>query len=198
MAKRSRVELFEQIRKVRVREGVSIRELARRFRVHRRTVRQALSSAVPPVRKKPPPRPSVLEPWKPLIVGWPEADRTAPRKQRHTARRVWQRLVDEHSVEVGESTVRRFVAEVRARMEVPLAEVMVPTGAPQSIQSRCFFPTANCPNPLRSVAWTDHRRRSWAARRPAAAAGRTVRPAWCRPRTDRWGCTPARCPTPRA
>src|SRR6266545_2648066 len=58
--------------------GVSIHELARRFRVHRRTVRQPLSSAVPPVRKKPPPRPSVLEPWKPPIVRWLEADRTAP------------------------------------------------------------------------------------------------------------------------
>jgi hypothetical protein len=74
MAKRSRVELFEQIRKVHEREGASIRELARRFRVHRRTVREALASAVPPTRRKPPARPSVLDPWKPLIVGWLEAD----------------------------------------------------------------------------------------------------------------------------
>ena len=77
MAKRSRVELFEQIRKVHEREDVSVRELARRFRVHRRTVREALASAVPPARKGPPPRPSVLDPWKPLIVGWLEADSTA-------------------------------------------------------------------------------------------------------------------------
>ncbi len=97
MAKRSRVELFEQIRKVHEREDASIRQLARRFRVHRRTVREALASAVPPARRKPP---SVLDPWKPLIVGWLEADRRAPRKQRHTARRVWQRLVDEHGVAV--------------------------------------------------------------------------------------------------
>jgi transposase len=47
MAKRSRVELFEHVRKVHEREDVSIRELARRFRVHRRTVRDALASAVP-------------------------------------------------------------------------------------------------------------------------------------------------------
>jgi transposase len=68
MAKRSRVELFEQIRKVHEREDASIRELARRFRVHRRTVRDALASAVPPARKEPPPQPSVLDPWKPLIA----------------------------------------------------------------------------------------------------------------------------------
>jgi transposase len=141
MAKRSRVELFEQIRKVRQREGASIHELARRFRVHRRTVRQALSSAVPPARKKSPPRSSVLDPWKPLIVGWLEADQVAPRKQRHTARRVWQRLVDEHGVTVGESTVRRFVAEVRARQEVPLVEVMVPQRHPLGEEAEVDFGT---------------------------------------------------------
>jgi len=44
----SRVELFEQIRRDREREGLSIRELARRHGVHRRTVHQALASALPP------------------------------------------------------------------------------------------------------------------------------------------------------
>jgi hypothetical protein len=48
---RSRVELFEQIRRDRRVEGLSIRELAERHRVHRRTVRQALASALPPPRK---------------------------------------------------------------------------------------------------------------------------------------------------
>jgi hypothetical protein len=48
---RSRVELFEQIRRDRRAGGYSIRELAARHHVHRRTVRQALASAVPPPRK---------------------------------------------------------------------------------------------------------------------------------------------------
>ena len=120
------MELYEQIRKVHDREGVSIRELSRRFRVHRRDVRQALLSPVPPARQSLSPRPSLLDEWKPTIDAWLEADRTAPRKQRHTARRVWERLRDEHEVVVGESTVRRYVTEVRRRQEVPLAEVMVP------------------------------------------------------------------------
>jgi transposase len=126
MRTRSRVELYEQIRKVHGREGVSIRELSRRFRVHRRDVRQALASPVPPARQAPPPRPSLLDEWKPTIDAWLEADRAAPRKQRHTARRVWERLRDEHDVVIGESTVRRYVTDVRRRQEVPLAEVMVP------------------------------------------------------------------------
>lgn len=57
---------------------------------------------------------------KPTIDAWLEADREAPRKQHHTARRVWQRLVDEHRADVGESTVRRYVAEVRRRQPAVL------------------------------------------------------------------------------
>ena len=126
MPRRSKVELYEQIREAHEREGLSIRTLARQFHVHRREVRQALVSPLPPVRK-PVLRPSpVLGPWKATIEDWLESDRTAPRKQRHTARRVWQRLVEEHGVAVGESTVRRYVAQVRTRQLVPLVEVTVP------------------------------------------------------------------------
>jgi hypothetical protein len=52
---RSRVELFEQIRRDRRVEGLSIRELAERHRVHRRTVRQALASALRRFGSRPPP-----------------------------------------------------------------------------------------------------------------------------------------------
>lgn len=144
MPKRSRVKLYEQIRKAHEREQLSIRELSRRFGVHRRDVRQALASAVPPERKAPSRRPtSALDPWKPTIDGWLEADRNAPRKQRHTARRVWQRLGDEHGVHVGESTVRRYVAEVRRRLEVPLVEVMVPQHHPLGEEAEVDFGTAS-------------------------------------------------------
>jgi hypothetical protein len=91
---RSRVELFEQIRKDSRTGGTSIRELADRHHVHRRTVRQALASAVPPPRKAYPPRPRpAIDAYAPVIDGWLLADKDMPRKQRHTARRVWQRLV---------------------------------------------------------------------------------------------------------
>ena len=126
MAKGSRVRLYEQIRKAHEREGLSIRELARRFGVHRRDVRRALLSAAPPERKLSERPAPVLDRWKVTIDEWLEGDRAAPRKQRHTARRVWQRLVEEHEAGVGESTVRRYVAEVRRRQQLPLAEVMVP------------------------------------------------------------------------
>lgn len=132
--------LFEQIRRARRREpDVSIRDLARRFGTHRRTVREALASAVPPPRR-PVVRPSpVLDPWKPTIDAWLDADRGAPRKQRHTARRVWQRLVDEHQAQVGESTVRRYVAEVRRRQPAVLVEVKVPQWHPPGAEAEVDF-----------------------------------------------------------
>jgi transposase len=124
---RSRVELFEQIRRDRDREGLSIRELARRHGVHRRAVRQALASPLPPARKRPEGRPApVLGAYRALIDSWLEADRDAPRRQRHTARRVWRRLVDEHGARVSERQVRRYVRERRLALGALVEEAFVP------------------------------------------------------------------------
>ena len=115
----SRVELVEQIRRDRRLEQLSIRELAERHGTHRRTVRQALAAALPPPRKAyPPRRRPAIEPYVAVIDGWLIEDRTAPKKQRHTARRVWQRLVTEHDATLAEVTVSRYVA--RRRVELGL------------------------------------------------------------------------------
>jgi transposase len=124
---RSRVELFEQIRRDRDREGLSIRALAERHGVHRRAVRQALASPLPPTRKRPEGRPApALGAYRALIDGWLRADLAAPRKQRHTARRVWRRLVEEHGATVSERQVRRFVRERRLALGGLAEEAFVP------------------------------------------------------------------------
>jgi transposase len=124
---RSRVELFEQIRRDRDREGLSIRALARRHGVHRRAVRQALASPVPPARKRPEGRAApALGAYRALIDSWLEADRAAPPKQRHTARRVWRRLVDEDGAVVSERQVRRYVRERRLALGGLVEEAFVP------------------------------------------------------------------------
>ena len=124
---RSRVELFEQIRRDRDREELSERALAARYRVGRGTVRQALVSPVPPARKRPEGRPAPkLGEYRQLIDEWLTADLEAPRKQRHTARRIWRRLVDEHGVDVAEATVREHVRKRRREMGLTVGQVFIP------------------------------------------------------------------------
>lgn len=120
------MEQFERIRRDHREEGLSIRALAVKHRVHRRTVRQALGSAMPPPRKTPEREAPALGPYREIVRGWLRDDLKVPRKQRHTARRVWQRLVDDHGCVVAESTVRAFVAEVRAELTNDTAAVTVP------------------------------------------------------------------------
>lgn len=124
---RSRVELFEQIRRDRDREGLSERALAKRYRVGRGTVRQALESAVPPPRKRPQGRPAPkLGEFHGLIDEWLIADQLEPRKQRHTAKRIWQRLVDEQGADVAEVTVRQHVHKRRRELGMAVGQVFVP------------------------------------------------------------------------
>ncbi|MGW4095166.1 IS21 family transposase [Nocardia sp. NPDC004750] len=114
-----RVELFAAIRRDARVEGLSIRELARRYQVHRRTVRQALAGAAPPPRKVPARRAPKLDAFKPAIDAMLIADTTAPRKQRHTARRVLARLVEEHGArQLSYSTVRDYVRIRRAQIDL--------------------------------------------------------------------------------
>src|SRR5260370_42498423 len=78
-------EVVAEVRKRRRVEGSSIRELADRHHVHRRTVRQALDSAVPPPRKAYPPRPRpAIDVDAAVIDGWLLADRQGPRTNRRT------------------------------------------------------------------------------------------------------------------
>jgi transposase len=116
---RSRVELFEAIRRDH-RRGVSLRGLSERYGVHRRTVRQAIDSAAPPLPRKTPTRSAPrLEPFKAAIEAMLVTDLTAPRKQRHTVRRVVARLVAENNAgALSYSTVRDYVAVRRREIAV--------------------------------------------------------------------------------
>lgn len=125
------MEQFERIRRDRRDEGLSIRALSEKHRVHRRTVRQALADATPPARKVPERVAPVLGPHVATVRRWLVADQQVPPKQRHTARRVYQRLVEEEGVVVAESSVRALVAQLRRELFDQCLQVKVPqTHAP--------------------------------------------------------------------
>ena len=136
----SRVEQFERMRRDHEREGLSVRALAARHGVHRRTVPQALASAVPPERKTPVRARPVLGGYEEVVRGWLRADLGAPVKQRHTARRVWRRLIEEDGVEVAESTVRDFVRGVLVELAAEsLPAVAVPQEHPAGAEAEVDF-----------------------------------------------------------
>ena len=122
-----RVELYGRVRHACHVEGLSQREAARRFGIHRNTVRKMLAFAVPPgyQRTRPPSRPK-LDGFTSIIDQLLEVDRLAPPKQRHTAKRLFERLRTEHGFVGSYTTVKDYVRERRARAR----EVFVPLAHP--------------------------------------------------------------------
>ena len=110
------VELYARVRHACHVEGLSLREAARRFGLHRNTVRKMLAFSVPPGyrRQAAPARPR-LGAFTAVIDQILEEDRSAPAKQRHTAKRIHERLRAEHGFAGGYTTVKDYVREQRAR-----------------------------------------------------------------------------------
>jgi transposase len=140
---KSKVELFEKIRVAARDENLGKRALARRFKVHRRDVTAALACAEPPERRQgawPSPLTGPHHDW---IRGILRADITAPAKQRHTAKRIRDRLAAEHGVLIGESTCRTIVAKLRAEIT-----------AEQTYPARIVFvPQSRLPGAEAEVDW---------------------------------------------
>ena len=118
------VDMYLRVRRACLVEGMSIREASRVFGMHRGTVRKMLKHPVPPgYRRKHPPRRPKLEPYTSIIDRILEDDMSAPKKQRHTAKRIFDRLRAEHGFDGGYTIVKDYVRErrrVAREMFVPL------------------------------------------------------------------------------
>ena len=91
------MDLWVEIRR-RVCSGfLSLRQACRTYRLNFRTVHKIVHQQEPPTYQANQPRPKpVLGPFLPLVHQILQEDRHAPAKQRHTARRIYDRLYDEH------------------------------------------------------------------------------------------------------
>src|SRR3712207_6183343 len=110
------VDLYARVRRACHVDGMSQRQAARVFGIDPKTVAKMLRFSVPPGyrRSKPPARPK-LDAFTGIIDRILEEDRGRPRKQRHTARRVFQRLRAEHGFAGGETIVKAYVRQRRLR-----------------------------------------------------------------------------------
>jgi transposase len=117
------VELYGRVRYAVQIEGLSHREAARRFGIDPRTVSKMMVFSVPPGyrRSKPPTRPK-LDPFIGIIDRILEEDKSRPAKQRHTSKRIFERLRDEHGFAGGLTIVKDHVPDRRLRQR----EVFVP------------------------------------------------------------------------
>ena len=120
-----KVDVYLRVRRAVMVEGMSMRETARTFGLHRDTVRKMLAYSVPPgYRRQSPPKRPKLEPFTGVIDRILEDDLRRPRKQRHTAKRIFERLRDEYGFDGGYTTVKDYVRENRRQtreMFVPLS-----------------------------------------------------------------------------
>ena len=126
------VELYARVRHAVLIEGISERAAADRFGINARTVSKMLKFSVPPgyVRTKPPFRPK-LDEFVGVIDAILLADKDRPAKQRHTSKRIFERLRDEHGFTGGKTIVKDYVAGVRIRNQEMFVPLVHPAGHAQ-------------------------------------------------------------------
>jgi transposase len=124
-----RMEQYELIRTAHRVYQKSIRQIAQETGHHRETIRKALAGVEPGYRRQQAVVCRVMGAVETIVEHWLKQDLEQPRKQRHTARRVYQRLVEEYQFGGAESTVRRWVRHCKARLGIGGSQAVVPLEA---------------------------------------------------------------------
>jgi transposase len=121
------MERWTEIRRNVLTGAMSKRQACAHYDIHWLTLQKILNHDEPPgYRRSKPLRRPTIEPFLPAIQALLDADKTAPKKQRHTAQRIWQRLREEHDFAGGYTTVKDAVRELRAGRQ----EVFLPLSHP--------------------------------------------------------------------
>ena len=127
------VDLYRRVRRAHFVEGMSIREVARVFDLHRSTVNKMLEYSAPPgyQRQQPPRRPK-LDLYIPVIDQILQSDEDRPKKQRHTAKRIFQRLKEEHGFGGKYTIVKDYVRQSRTSAREMFVPLVHPPGHGQA------------------------------------------------------------------
>lgn len=127
------VDIYRKVRKAYYRDGMSIREAARVFGIHRKTVGKMLEYSVPPgYRRKVPARKPKLDSYVGIIDQILESDQSIPKKQRHTAKRIFERLRDEYGFSGKYTIVKDYVRKKRHGMKEMFVPLVHPPGHAQA------------------------------------------------------------------
>jgi len=121
------VDQYEYIRTAHRVYGKTIRQIARDTGHSKNTIRKVLHSqfiGYRPRARQPYP---VLGPYLEMIDRWLKADKESPKKQRHTARRIYHRLQYEHGYQGSEGTVRHYVRYAKIRFGLQTDNVFIPS-----------------------------------------------------------------------
>jgi transposase len=121
-----KVDQYEYIRTAHRVYGKSIREIQRQTGHDRKTIRKALRSEPKGYAKRKAQPYPVLGPYMDLIDSWLEWDKEVGKKQRHTATRIYHRLVHEAGFKGSESAVRHYVREAKVRLGVNRVKAFIP------------------------------------------------------------------------
>ena len=127
------VEIYGRVRRAVYVEGMSERQVAREFGLARETVRKMLQYAVPPgYRRQQPAKRPKLDAWVGVIDQILEEDRSRPRKQRHTAKRIHERLRAEHGFSGGYTIVKDYVRLRKVNQREMFVPLVHPPGDAQA------------------------------------------------------------------
>lgn len=114
-------------------EGMSQREAAKHFNLSRDSVRKMLSFSAPPgYRRQTAIKRPKLDGFVGVIDGILDADRSAPRKQRHTAKRLFQCLRDEYGFTGGYTIIKDYVRDRERRQQEMFVPLAHPPGPAQA------------------------------------------------------------------
>src|SRR5690348_5442664 len=127
------VETYQRLRRACHVDGMSIREAAKQFGLHRNTVKKALQFSLPPgyQRSRPIRRPK-LEGYTGLIDAILADDKERPKKQHHTAKRIHERLRDEYGFMGGYTIVKDYVQQQTQRSREMFVPLLHPAGHAQA------------------------------------------------------------------